>query len=295
MAPEIHGALIDDLVRRRGVVMLIGARDTGKTSFAKDLLRGALAAGRTAAYIDADTDQTTTGPPACIGLKVIRDQGDLDDLSTADSLQFVGAIGAEGVVLQHVVATASLVDRARSLADLVVVDTTGAISGVIGQTLKYHKMELCRPDTVVGLQRGGELDPLVGMLRRFFSADVETAPVAPDLRPSGPDDRRALRVKAFQTAFAPELQRWRVRSTVFAPTLPAGLDPARLDGVLVGLQDRGGSCLGLGALEHDEGLVRVITNTGENMRGLRLGSLRINLSTFEISRVRLREVMFGID
>ena len=295
MVGQQHAALIDDLVRRQGVVMLIGARDVGKTSFARALLQAAVDAGRRAAYVDADTDQSTTGPPACVGSKLVRVQDDIERLSDSDALQFVGAIAPEGVVLQQVVATAALVDDARAKADLVVVDTTGTVSGVIGQTLKYHKMELCRPDVVVGLQRGAELDPLVGMLRRFFSADVETTGVDPDLRPASPDGRRAVRAKGLAEAFAPELQRWRVRSTVFAPTLPAGLDPARLDGVLVGLQDGEGRCLGLGALEHDDGLLRVITNTGDGMRGLRLGSLRIDLETFDVSRVRLRELMFGID
>ena len=37
-----------------------------------------------------------------------------------------------------------------------------------------------------------------------------------------------------------------------------------------------------------------ITNGGEEMRGLRLGSLRIDPDTFETNRVRLREVMFGL-
>ena len=36
---DTHAALIDDLVRRRGVMMLIGASDTGKTSFARKLIR----------------------------------------------------------------------------------------------------------------------------------------------------------------------------------------------------------------------------------------------------------------
>jgi polynucleotide 5'-kinase involved in rRNA processing len=178
--------------------------------------------------------------------------------------------------------------------DLVVVDTTSAISGVGGQTLKYNKMELCRPDVVVGLERGAELEPLVGMFRRFFSVEVETATVDPDVRPANPETRRAHRAKAFAAAFAEPLQRWRVRSTVFAPTLPEGLDLARLDGVLVGLQDGAGSCLGLGVLEHEDGLLRVVTNQGDGMRGLRLGSMRLDLETFDVHRVRLGEVMFGL-
>jgi polynucleotide 5'-hydroxyl-kinase GRC3/NOL9 len=286
--------LLDDLARRRGVVMLLGAPDTGKTTFARALIAAGLAVGKSVAYVDADTDQKTTGPPTCTGLKLVRSQDDLERLGAADRLHFVGSTSAEGVVLQQVVATAALVDEARDQADLVVVDTTGTISGVVGQTLKYHTMELVKPDVVIGLQRGAELEPVLGMLRRFFSADIETAPVDPEVRPASPDDRRAHRTKRLAEAFAEPLQRWRVRETVFAPTLPAGLDHAKLDGVLVGLQDGYGRCLGLGVLEYAGDLLRVITNSGDEMRGLRLGSVRLDLATFELERIRLRDLMFGI-
>jgi polynucleotide 5'-kinase involved in rRNA processing len=276
-------------------VLLVGGPDTGKSAFARRLLNAAASAAVSTAYVDADVDQSTTGPPACVGLHWVRRPTDLADVGRADALEFVGSITPEGVVLEHVVATAKLVEMARAEAALVVVDTTGAISGVIGQTLKYHKMELCRPDIVVGLQRGGELEPLVGMLRRFFNAEVELTGLDPDLRPSSPEDRRAARAAAFARAFTAPLERWRVRPTVFAPTLPTGLDLARLDRVLVGLMDGSGRCLGLGVLEHDDGILRVLTNYGEEMRGLRLGSLTIDLTGFDVHRVRLNELMFGLD
>ena len=292
---DIHAPLLEDLARRRGIVMLLGAPDTGKTTFARRLLAAGLAAGKTMAYVDADTDQTTCGPPTCTGMKLVRSQADLDDLSHADRLHFVGSVGAEGVVLQQVAATAALANAARLEADLVVVDTTSTVSGVIGQALKYHTMELTRPDVVIGLQRGAELEPIIGMLRRFFSADVDMAPVDPDVRPASPDSRRAHRAKHLSAAFAEPLQRWRVRETVFAPTLPAGLDHAKLDRVLVGLQDGDGRCLGVGALEYSDDTLRVVTNSGDDMRGLRLGSVTIDLATFDLQRFRLRELMFGLE
>ena len=294
MPDDIHAPLLDDLARRRGVVMVLGAPDTGKTTFARRLVATALAAGKTVAYVDADTDQKTCGPPTCTGMKMVRSQADLEDLSNADRLHFVGSIAAEGVVLQHVVATAALVDAARPEADLTVVDTMGTISGVIGQTLQYHTMELVRPDVAIGLQRGAELEPVIGMLRRFFSADVETTAIDPEVLPASPDSRRAHRAKRLAAAFAEPLQRWRVRETVFAPTLPAGLDQAKLHGVVVGLQDGDGLCLGLGVLEHSDNALRVVTNSGDDMRGLRLGSVTMDLATFDLQRFRLRELMFGI-
>lgn len=294
MADHFHAGLVDDLARGRGVVMLLGARDTGKSTFARHLVGAAIGNGTTAALVDADIDQTTVGPPACVGLRLFSSGDDPTAAIEPDRLHFVGAIGPERVVLQQVVATAALTSHARGSADLVVVDTTGVISGVAGETLKYHKMELCRPEVVVAFQRGAEAEPLAGMLRRFFGAEVVLVAVDPEVRPSDPERRREHRAAAFAAALGPPLQKWRVRDTVFAPTLPDGLDLTRLDGILVGLQDGTGTCLGLGILEHDDGGVRVMTRHGEGMRGLRLGTLRIDPETFDTRRVRLGELMFGV-
>lgn len=274
--------------------MLLGGVDTGKTTLGLMAARFGLQAGRTVAFVDADVGNTTVGPPACAGLKVLRSQDDLDTLAEPDMLHFVGTISPSRLVLQQVVATAALADRARGLADLVIIDTTAAVSGVAGETLKYHKAELCRPDKVVALQRGGEMEPVVGMLRRFLGTEVLVAPSDPNVNPVSPDERAARRTAAFQRALTPPLERWRVRPTVFAPTLPVGLNLTRLHNVLVGIQGEGGTCLGLGLLIHDDDGLRVATNVGEGMRGLRLGSMRLEPETFEAQMLSLREVMFGV-
>jgi polynucleotide 5'-hydroxyl-kinase GRC3/NOL9 len=186
------------------------------------------------------------------------------------------------------------VDLAREMADLVILDTTAVVSGVAGETLKYHKAELCRPDKVVALQRGGEMEPVVGMLRRFLGMEVTVTPADPNVMPISPDERAQRRTEAFARALAPPLDRWKVRPTVFAPTLPMGLNLGRLADVLVGVQDEGGGCLGLGILSNEEDGLRVMTNTGEGMKGLRLGSMRLDPVTLESSVISLREVMFGI-
>ncbi|MGH8873755.1 MAG: Clp1/GlmU family protein [Acidimicrobiia bacterium] len=294
MSPSIHDQLAVELAGAAGVVMLIGGLDSGKTTLALAILQAAVERGREAAYVDADVGNTTVGPPACVGLKRVRSPADLEALERADRLHFVGSITPDRLVLQQVVATATLAHAARRYADLVVLDTTAAVSGVAGETLKYHKMELCRPDRVVALQRGSEMEPVVGMLRRFFGVEVTVAPVDPAVAPASPEQRAAHRAERLSAAFAPPLERWRVRPTVFAPTLPTGLNLERLDGMVVGVQDGTGRCLGLGRLENEDQVLRVLTNSGEGMQGLRLGSLRLDLATWETRQVNLREVMFGL-
>jgi len=291
---ETHARLRERLTETVGVVMLIGGADTGKTSLANSIVADAVAAGRLVAYVDGDVAATTVGPPACVGMCRLADTGDLACLGEPDEMRFVGSIDPTGVMLPHVVAVASLVDLARERAELVVLDTTGVVGGVVGQTLKYHLTELTRPVLVVAIERGQELEPTVGMLRRFLSTKVVVTSPPEGLVPLSPVERLERRRKAFAAAFDEPLERWRVQTSVFAPTLPEGFDLARLDGMLVGIQDDQGRCLGLGALEATEGIVRVVTRHGDAMRGLRLGSMRIDLETFDTTRVRLRQLIFGI-
>lgn len=138
------------------------------------------------------------------------------------------------------------------------------------------------------------MEPVVGMLRRFLGVEVLTAPTDPALVSLSPEERAMNRSESLARALSPPLERWKVRSTVFAPTLPVGLNLGRLDGVLVGVQDSTGACLGLGVLEHEDEMLRVLTNVGEGMTGLRLGSMTLDLETHEPRMVNLRELMFGI-
>ncbi len=277
-----------------GVVMVIGDAETGKTTLARMLLADAVEHGRTVAYVDGDVDAATVGPVGCVGLKVLKSPDDCDLLDTPDELRFVGAVEPNGVVLPHVVAVAALIDIAKERADLVICDTTGVVTGVVGQTLKYHLVELAQPSLVIAIRRGEELDPVIGMLRRFLSVRVAEVDPPADVVPVSPMDRQDTRAEALRRNLGDDPPRWRVQTTVFAPTLPVGFDVSRLDGMLVGVQDERGRCLGLGVLEHSDGTVKVATKYGDEMRGLRLGSIRVDLETLATSRVRLRELIFGV-
>src|SRR5205823_4791324 len=104
-----------------------------------------------------------------------------------------------------------------------------------GQILKYHKVEMLRPDVVIGLQRGSELDPILGIVHRFFATDVVSLPVHPDVVPTSVEERVASREEAMRASFAEPLQRWRIKPTVFMPTLPTLFEPSQLNRLLVGL------------------------------------------------------------
>jgi polynucleotide 5'-hydroxyl-kinase GRC3/NOL9 len=295
---EPHQAVVERVAQSNGVVLLIGGLDTGKTTLGRQIASAGVRFERSVAYLDADLGQKAVGPPATVALRMIRGPEDLqpEAMVRPDVVSFVGATSPQGQLLPLVVGAARLLERALDEgADLVVVDTGGLISGVYGQLLKYHKVELLRPDVVIGLQRGAELDPLLGIIDRFFATDVVALPVHPDVSPTSVEERAQGRERALRSYFVEPLQRWRVKPTVFMPALPALFDLSQLHRLLVGLSDGKGEYIGLGILEHsaDDDLLRLLSPVAEAPKALKLGSIRVE-QDYRVRRVDLRG-LFGTD
>jgi len=292
---EHHEQAYERALADPGVVFLLGGIDTGKTTFGIELLRRASAVGIPAGIVDADIGQSTVGPPTTVGLKLAAgmEQVTKDTVRAADGLGFVGSITPRGHLLGLVTATAKLTARAKaSGCRLVVVDTTGFLSGINAQTLKYYKIDLIGPDVVVAFERGGELEPILGITRRFTPAEVVELAVLQDVQPRTVDERASFREQQFAAYFATGSSRWRVRPTVFMPTLPPEFDLALLDGLVVGMENGNGSCVGIGVLEFDtaEDALRMVSPVSAGVTGLRLGSIRIDTQGRSRGPVDLREL-----
>jgi len=291
-------AVVDRVASTARVAMLVGGLDSGKSTLGRAIAGAGLEAGRAVAYLDADLGQKVVGPPTVVSLRQLRAPEDLEpaSLSRPDALYFVGATSPQGQLLPLVVGADLLLNRAIDEgADLVVVDTSGLVSGVYGQILKYHKIELLQPDVVIGLQRGEELDPLLGIVQRFFNTEVVVLPVDPEVRSVSVEERARNREEAFRRYFNGPIQRWRIKPTVFMPALPALFEQEQLDRILVGLSDGKGQYTGLGYLEYaaDEGVLRLLSPVPEAPTALKLGSVRLE-EGFRIRRVDLRN-LFGTD
>ncbi len=293
-----HDRLVSRAARDAHTVLFIGGLEAGKSTLARATGAFALRLGRTVAYLDADVAQKTVGPPATVGLKHIHEPDDLtfDRMADADALGFVGSTSPQDHVLPLVGAVARLRARAQAEgADLVLVDTSGEVSGIWGQLVKYYEVDMLEPDLVVGLQRGEELEPVLGVIQRFFGVDVQPLSVHENVQTSSVEQRMEQRERSMARYFGGDLQRFRVKPTVFMPTLPPLFDLAQLDRLLVGLSDGEGGFTGLGYLEYvrgDQGL-RLISPVAEAPKALRLGSVRLE-DNFRAKRVDLRN-LFGTE
>jgi len=292
---DLYDSVVARTVERGGTVVALGGLDSGKTSFCRMCAAVAVRLGRTVAYVDSDVGQSTVGPPATIGLKFISTVEDLEPerLARADAIYFVGSTSPKGHMLPMVIGAMKLAEQARAAsADLIVVDTTGFIHGTQGQVLKLHKVEALRPDAVVGFQRGGELEPILGSIRRTLPPDVEALAVDPAVQATSVEDRAAHRQEGLHRFFEPPLNHWKVKPSVFVPSIPPELDLSSLDRILVGLEDGKGNCIGLGILEYREDGLRMMSTEGEGAKALKLGSVRVT-EDYGTTGVDLRDIFIS--
>lgn len=153
---------------RPHIVFVVGVPDVGKTTFCCALANIAIEHGLTTMVVDADIGQSSIGPPTTIGLGRVRNK--IERLSDAEFVAgfFVGHISPMGHLLPTVIGTKLMIDKAVSNgADIVIVDTTGLVRGAIGRELKWNKVRLIKPQSLIAIERGNELAHLLVPLRRL--------------------------------------------------------------------------------------------------------------------------------
>jgi len=156
--------IIKKILDKKGKVFLLGKSDSGKTTFIKTLVTKAIQKGILVGWVDADIGQSTIGPPTCIGLSLFSPQSPEFKIS---SLYFVGNTSPHGRFVPLIMGAKKLVDIASKESDLVVIDTTGAVTGEFGQTLKYQKILACKPNYVLAFQKEKELEKITDVIKRF--------------------------------------------------------------------------------------------------------------------------------
>jgi polynucleotide 5'-hydroxyl-kinase GRC3/NOL9 len=203
---------IGRIVEAGGLVVVMGAPDTGKTTFCRCLALASIAADRATAIVDADVGQSEIGPPACVSLAMPTRPFDRLSAIEPCATAFVGSISPRYAALEHLAAVCRVVGEARSRgAELTICDTTGYVRGLTAMRLKRAKMQALRPDHLVRLvrdpqaqtSRAGEAVPGVGRLPMVHSLPVPGEVVAKPLA-LRTRMREARFVRAFEGASARE-------------------------------------------------------------------------------------------
>jgi polynucleotide 5'-hydroxyl-kinase GRC3/NOL9 len=273
-----------DLAGLQGVLMVVGANDTGKSTFARYLfarLQDQEPAGQIA-FLDGDPGQASLGPPTTLTVSA-RLPGDAGFVAGQGVRRyFIGDTSPRGHFLPMLVGAARL---ARAALDggtgLLVYDTSGFIDPKAGAlALKQAEMDLLQPAMVFALQHAQELEALLVPLRHARRARLAVVRPVPGINRRSPDERRRYRQERFRLYF-----RESARQEIDWSGLAVWPLPRFSLNRLVALDDQAGFTLGLGiVLEIDRPRHRITLLTPleslERVSSLRLGELALDPQTF---------------
>lgn len=276
-----------DLRALRGVLMVIGAPDVGKSTFARYLYERLLVEGKKVAFLDGDPGQSTLGPPTSITLGFPRPGETFFPPHGEMRRRFVGSVTPSGHMLPMLVGVARLVQAAFEFgADVVVYDTSGLIDPNQGGTaLKLAKIDMLRPDAVFAIQNESELESLLIPLRRSQRTHLVDVHASPEVHPRDSSDRQANRAAQFSRYFH-SAQPVEVDWTRL-PIFPA---PRFSLSRLVSFDDIDGFMLGLGIvqeIDRQRHTVKLLTpfNPLDRAQWITLGDISLDLTTFRDYRI----------
>jgi polynucleotide 5'-hydroxyl-kinase GRC3/NOL9 len=270
-----------DFAALHGVLFVVGAPDTGKSTFAQWLF-GRLAGRRHdqhTAFLDGDVGQSVLGPPTTLTLGMSSSNvfKDLEILVR----WFVGDVSPRGHMLPLVVGAGRLARRAFEVgAETVIVDTTGLVDQAQGGVaLKHALVDELQPTTLFALRRADELEPILDPLRLLPHPRVVELPVINVVHRRDAPARQAHRARAFHRYFTTAgVLRLSLRErAVFGGHTFA---PRRL----LALRDAGGFTLALGVVlsfsaDDDELIVHTPSTDAGAVASVQLGAIGVDTAT----------------
>ncbi len=289
IAPNEWHALLDTLEKEKGISILLGATDTGKSTLAKFLIFNLCKRELKVALVDADIGQSFLGPPATIGFSIFKSDPTWELILSPPEIFFVGSTTPEGCFPIHLKGTKRMADKAFSSgADVIIVDTTGFILGEAGKELKRRKIDLLSPKFLIALQKSNEIEHVLDPYKENMLYKIHRLPLSEQVRPKSMEERKINRTNKFQDYFRHAviqelvIENVKIEGEVLDPNgdiLP--LDWAlKINSLLIGLKDSNDETLALGVIRNyikERKVLRVFTPLSEiqGVKMIQLSSLKV--------------------
>ncbi len=290
-APKEWFELLDVLEQGKGVSILLGATDTGKSTLAKFLISHLCKRELKVGLVDADIGQSFLGPPATIGLSVFKSNPDWEVVLSLPEIFFVGSITPEGHFPIHLKGVKRMVDKVSSYGpEMILIDTTGFVFGEPGRELKRRKIDLVSPRFILALQKDDEIEPILETYKENPHYKIYRLPLSEKVRSRSMEERRINRANKFRDYFKYSvvqelaIEKVQIEGEVLDPDgAPLPLDWAlKINGLLIGLKDENDETLALGLTKNyleEKQSVRLSTplREMEGVKTIQLSSLRLVL------------------
>ncbi len=155
--------LIEDLIKHKGAAILLGATDSGKSTLARFLIKRLLSENIKVSLVDSDVGQSSLGLPGTISMKTFHTQRDIESFRF-EKMFFVGYSNPAAKIYLMIEATKKMVNICRKSSEIILIDTTGLISGGLGKALKIGKIRAVKPEHIIAVQRDYELEHILELI-----------------------------------------------------------------------------------------------------------------------------------
>jgi polynucleotide 5'-hydroxyl-kinase GRC3/NOL9 len=272
------------LERQRGICIIIGEADSGKSSLCTFLANKCLEDTGKVGVVDADVGQADIGPPTTVSSSFVQAPIIGLQKSTAETSFFVGDTSPSFVPEKLVTLTTRLKKRIMGSVDIVLVNTDGWLAEFNAIRHKQLLLEEIQPDLVIALSRSDEIiDPLLDRVK-FASLKLPSSPFATIRTKEGRKKAREAGYHRFLLGShklgVGQEARMRMFDRLEQTVFP---ENRRFRGFVAGLLNREEELLGIGRINRVEnGKVLVETRTEETPAILEIGNVALSSKYEEV-------------
>jgi polynucleotide 5'-hydroxyl-kinase GRC3/NOL9 len=289
---QINGSTIpptwreaDDLLRQsRGLAVILGDVDVGKSSLSTYLANVCFDHGIRTSIIDGDVGQADIGPPTTTSSSTVSNHIlSLQDLRPERS-HFIGDTSPATVSAKLIQSITHLKDEVRARSEVAILNTDGWVKDEGAVSYKLQLLNSLRPNLVLGLSSNNELDPILDR-QQYTTLKLEASHFA---KTRTREERKKAREEGYrrflQNPKHLDLKLNTIKLRTFNKSRQERIDqdsPHR--GTIAGLLDEEGMLLSIGRIVRiQNGVVRVTTAAGERPRIVELGGVILSSRFVEV-------------
>lgn len=274
-----------DLLRRsRGLGVILGDVDVGKSTLATYLANVCFDHGIQTSIIDGDVGQADIGPPTTTSSSTVFNHIlSLQDLRPERS-HFIGDTSPASVSAKLIQSIIYLKDKISTRSEVKILNTDGWVRDEEAASYKLQLLNSLQPNLVLGLSSTSELDPILDR-QQCTTLRLEASSYA---RTRTREERKKAREEGYRRFLQHpkqlDLRLNTIKLRMFNKSRQQRIDQDSTHrGTLAGLLDEGGVLLSIGRIVRiQNGIVRVTTTTEERPRIVELGSVILSSRFVEV-------------
>ena len=274
----------DVLVRTRGLAVILGDVDSGKSTLSTFLANTCIDHRVQTSVIDGDVGQADIGPPTTTSSSTVNKHiANLQELRPERSY-FIGDTSPSSIPDKLVQSITHLKDKIPTRSEITILNTDGWVREDEAVEHKLKLLDRLRPDLVLALGLDHELDHILELQKRP-TLRLESSSFA---RRRTREERKKAREEGYRrflkNPIRLDLRLNTIKLRMFNAPKQQRLDQTSMHkGTLVGILDEKGELLSIGRIERiGNGIIRITTKAEETPRTVEIGAVILSSRSEEI-------------